>query len=51
MLKQGTLSSRSYAYAYFIHAPSVAVIYYLVIAPFLVNQCDQIHVAKPDHEW
>jgi hypothetical protein len=37
MLKQGTLSSRSYAYACFMHAPSVGVIYYLVIAPFLVK--------------
>jgi hypothetical protein len=35
--KQGTLSSRSYAYACFMHAPSVGVIYYLVIAPFLVK--------------
>jgi hypothetical protein len=37
MLKQGTLSSRSYAYVCFMNAPSVVVIYYLVIALFLVK--------------
>jgi hypothetical protein len=37
MLKKGTLSSRTYAYASFMHALSVDVIYYLVIAPFLVK--------------
>jgi hypothetical protein len=37
MLKQGTLSLRSYAYACFMHAPNVRVNYYLVIALFLVK--------------
>jgi hypothetical protein len=37
MLKRGTLSSRSYAYAYFMNAPSVDVICRLVIAPFTVK--------------
>jgi hypothetical protein len=37
MLIQGTLSLRIYDYAYFMHAPSVCVIYYLVIAPFLIK--------------
>jgi hypothetical protein len=37
MLKRGTLSSRSYVYAYFMHAPSVDDICYLVIASFLVK--------------
>jgi hypothetical protein len=37
MLKQGTLLLRSYAYAYFMHAPSVDVIYCLVIAPLPVK--------------
>jgi hypothetical protein len=32
-----TLLLRSYAYACFMHAPSVDVIYFLVIALFLVN--------------
>jgi hypothetical protein len=32
MLKRGTLLLRSYAYACFMHAPSVDVIYCLVIA-------------------
>jgi hypothetical protein len=31
MLKQATLSSRNYDYAYFMHAPSVGVIYYCTI--------------------
>jgi hypothetical protein len=34
MLKQGTPSLRSYAYACFMLAPSVGVIYCLIIAPF-----------------
>jgi hypothetical protein len=37
MLKQGTLLSKSYAYAYFMHASSVDVIYCLVIAPLSVK--------------
>jgi hypothetical protein len=37
MLKQGTLLWKSYAYAYFMHAPSVDVIYYLVIASLPVK--------------
>jgi hypothetical protein len=45
MLKRGTLLLRSYAYACFMHAPSVDVIYCLVIALFWSSQCDQIHVA------
>jgi hypothetical protein len=37
MLKRGTLSSKNYVYACFMHAPNVGVIYYLVIVPFLVK--------------
>jgi hypothetical protein len=37
MMKRGTLSLRSYAYAYFMHAPSVDIIYCLVVAPFPVK--------------
>jgi hypothetical protein len=37
MLKQGTLLLKRYAYACFMHAPSVDVIYCLVIALFLVT--------------
>jgi hypothetical protein len=37
MLKQGTPSLRNYAYAYFMHAPSVGVSYCLVLAQFLVK--------------
>jgi hypothetical protein len=37
MLKRGTLSSRSYAYACFMHAPSVDVICCLVVALFPVK--------------
>jgi hypothetical protein len=37
MLKRGTLSSKSYADACFMCAPSVDVIFCLVIAPFLVK--------------
>jgi hypothetical protein len=37
MPKRGTLSSRSYDYACFMHAPSVDIIYYLVVALFPVK--------------
>jgi hypothetical protein len=37
MLKQGTLLLKGYDYACFMHAPSVDVIYCLVIALFLVK--------------
>jgi hypothetical protein len=37
MLRQGTLLLRSYAYACFMHAPCVDVIYCLVIELFLVK--------------
>jgi hypothetical protein len=37
MLKRGTLSLRSYAYTCFMHAPSVDVIYCLIVALFLVK--------------
>jgi hypothetical protein len=37
MLKRCTLSLRNYAYACFMHAPSVDVIYCLVVALFLVK--------------
>jgi hypothetical protein len=37
MLKQGTPSSRNYAYACFMHAPSLGVIFCLVLALFLVK--------------
>jgi hypothetical protein len=35
--KRGTLSLRSYDYACFMHAPSVDVIYCLIVALFLVK--------------
>jgi hypothetical protein len=52
MLKQGTLSLRSYAYACFMPAPNVGVICYLVIALFLA-QTDVIKymLQKPNYEW
>jgi hypothetical protein len=37
MLKQGTPSLKSYAYACFMHAPNVGVIYCLLIEPFLIK--------------
>jgi hypothetical protein len=37
MLKQGTPSLRNYANVCFMHAPSVGVIYCLVLASFLVK--------------
>jgi hypothetical protein len=37
MLKQGRLLLRSYDYSFFMRAPSVGVIYCLVIALFLVK--------------
>jgi hypothetical protein len=37
MLKQGTPSVRNYAYACFMHAPSLGVIYFLVLALCLVK--------------
>jgi hypothetical protein len=36
-MKQGTLSLTSYVSACFMHSPSVGVIYYLVIALFMVK--------------
>jgi hypothetical protein len=37
MLKQGIFLLKNYAYAYFMHAPSVDIIYCLVIAPLPVK--------------